>query len=329
MKVRLKDIADATGFSMMTVSLALNPRKSGTRISEQTREKIVKVARAMRYSPNMSARILSGGRSNVVGVMFNSNKDCFYSELQLYIDAGLRKMGYIGFYTFWGGLDEFNNSLEAMKQFNVCGILSGHDGPGTYPQVPVLCYGIRHEEIESIYPSEKELIRCAVEYAINQGYSRLGFVGQRKAGKRWEAFHSELQDRDLDVCFSYLSGSDESAKAGVAEFLRSDSKCEVLIFCNDHKAMEWMAELQSCGIRIPEDLKVIGINNVSSCVNVTPRLTSVDFGLETLGDLLVERLLRRCNIPELPREDIKLPVQIVERDSCPVNRAVIINSRIG
>ena len=114
MKVRLKDIADVTGFSLMTVSLALNPRKSGSRISDETRKKIIQVAREMNYTPNMSARILSGGRSNVVGVMFNANVDGFYSELQLRIDKALGERGYTGLYTFWRGYDEFDRALEEL-----------------------------------------------------------------------------------------------------------------------------------------------------------------------------------------------------------------------
>lgn len=329
MKVRLKDIADVTGFSLMTVSLALNPRKSGSRISDETRKKIIQVAREMNYTPNMSARILSGGRSNVVGVMFNANVDGFYSELQLRIDKALGERGYTGLYTFWRGYDEFDRALEVMRQFNVCGILTGHDGKASFPKVPVLCYGVRHDDFESIYPCENEMIRCAVEYAVDQGYSRIGFVGQQNVGKRDCAFKSELKMRGLEEAFFSLEKRDENVSDGVTAFLKSGSNCEVLIFCNDQKAMEWMAELQSRGIRIPEDVKVIGINNVKACQNVTPRLTSVDFGLEKLGDILVKRLFCKCNTTGSPREDIKLAVRIVERDSCPPKNSVAVRSNIG
>ena len=329
MKVRLKDIAEVTGFSLMTVSLALNPRKGGSRISDETREKIIRVARKMNYTPNMSARILSGGRSNVVGVMFNANMDGFYSELQLRIDKALRERGYSGLYTFWRSYDEFERALDVMRQFNVCGILTGHDGKAVFPKVPVLCYGVRHDEFESIYPCENEMIRCAVGYAVEQGYSRLGFVGRKNVGKRDRAFKAELKMRGLEEAFFYLEERDENVADGVSAFIDSGAKCEVLIFCNDQKAMEWMAELQSRGIRIPEDIKVIGINNVSACQNVTPRLTSVDFGLENLGDMLVQRLFCKCNTAELPREDAKLAVKMVERDSCPPKNSVAVRSNIG
>lgn len=324
MKVRLKDIADVTGFSLMTVSLALNPRKSGSRISEETRKKIIQVARKMNYTPNMSARILSGGRSNVVGVMFNANADGFYSELQLRIDKALGEKGYTGLYTFWHDYDEFERALAVMRQFNVCGILTGHDGKADFPKVPVLCYGVRHDDFESIYPCENEMLSCAVNYAVAQGYSRIGFVGQQRAVKRYRAFKNELQMRGLEESFVHLADRDENISAGVTAFLDSGTDCEVLIFCNDQKAMEWMAELQSRGVRIPEDIKVIGINNVSACQNITPRLTSVDFGIENIGDILVERLCSKCNMSDLPREDIKLEVKIVERASCPPKNFVLV-----
>ena len=91
--------------------------------------KIEAAAQKMNYRPNMSARILSGGKSKVIGVMFNIVRDGFFTDLVQTIDRALRRHGYTGFYTFWGSVEEFQRSLEAMHQYNVAGILTGHDIP--------------------------------------------------------------------------------------------------------------------------------------------------------------------------------------------------------
>lgn len=317
MSVRLVDIAKATGFSLMTVSLVLNPRKGECRISKKTQEKIKKVAKEMNYTPNMTARILSGAKSNVVGVMFCADNDYFYADLQLRIDDALRSRGYTGFYTFWKSLDEFDRSLSAMKQFNVCGILTGHDLDVKFPDVPVICYGFLHQKFESVYPSQQEMMHCAVEYALKQGYTKIGFVGRIELKSRVAAFNDEVTSLGGTVSFCKLFARNESPQEGVDEFLKQNTDTEVLIFGNDQVAMEWMAELQSRNIRIPQDIKVIGVNNVNYCTNVTPRLTSVDFSLSSLGDLLVDRLIKHIEEPDSIRENIKLPITIVERDSCP------------
>ena len=329
MNTRLKDIAEATGYSLMTVSLALNPRKSGTRISNTTRKKIEAAAQKMNYRPNMSARILSGGKSKVIGVMFNIVRDGFFTDLVQTIDRALRRHGYTGFYTFWGSVEEFQRSLEAMHQYNVAGILTGHDIPADYPDVPVICYGLRHTVYESVYPRETDLAACSVRYALRQGYRKLGFVGSINNIPRGVAVRNMLREQGLETVFFYSAKRNAPPDAGVDGLLKNPAGLpEVLIFGNDQCAVEWMAEIQSRGIRLPDDMKVIGINNSSICSNVSPRLTSVDFQLDRLGDLLVGRLLRHCDDPGLPREDVILPVRIEERNSCPAVSNVSIHHKI-
>lgn len=329
MNTRLKDIAEATGYSLMTVSLALNPRKSGTRISEATRKKIEAAARKMNYRPNMTARILSGGKSQVIGVMFNIVRDGFFTDLVQSIDSALRQNGYTGFYTFWGNEEEFQRSLEAMHQYKVAGILTGHDIPADYPDVPVICYGVCHKDYESVYPREADLAACSVQYALRHGYRKLGFVGSINNIPRGRAVRNMLREHRLEMVFFYSAKRNAPPDAGVDQLLKNPAGLpEVLIFGNDQCAVEWMAEIQSRGIRLPDDMKVIGINNSSICDNVSPRLTSVDFQLGRLGDLLVGRLLRHCDDPGLPREDVILPVRIEERNSCPAVSNVSIHHKI-
>jgi LacI family transcriptional regulator len=320
MSVRLIDIANATGFSLMTVSLVLNPRKGECRISKKTQEKIKKVAKEMNYTPNMPARILSGASSNVVGVMFNSVKNCFYSELQRRIDIALRKHGLVGFYTFWGNQNEFEKSLEAMKQFNVCGILTGHDLQANYPEVPIICYGTLNKELDSIYPNEEDMMSTAVNYALKQGYSKIGFAGLIELSHRAKAFEEVLHKAKLSPSCKIIIPKDSLVKENVDQFLAKYSDTEVLIFGSDQTAIEWMAELQSRGIKLPQDLKIISVNNTEDCENIYPRLTSVDFQLSSLGDILVEKLLNKLNTPSNTREDFSLPTRIVERASCPAKK---------
>ncbi len=320
-KTRLKDIAEATGYSLMTVSLALNPRPNGIQVAEATRKKIEEVARKMNYTPNMTARTLSGGRSNVVGVMFNSVRDSFFSELLLQIESALHSRGYTGFYTFWGSQEEFERSLRLMHQYNVCGILTGHDAEADYPDVPVICYGSSHRTIESIYPPEAGMIKTAVEYAVKQGYTKLGYAGFSNTKKRAEAFRDELAQRGLTPVFiSDTTTYREPHLEEIDRLMANPRRPEVMIFSNDQIAVEWIAELQSRGWSLPQDMCCISINNLTQCMNVTPRLTSVDFRFHQLGNLLLERLLRRCENPDLPREDIVLPLSIAERNSCPKSR---------
>lgn len=315
----IRDIAKATGFSVMTVSLSLNPRKSSVRVSEETQTLVKACAKRLGYRPNIVARGLGGGRTNIVGVMFCGSTDEFYTELLGYIDCELHRVGLSGFYTYWRNAQEFEVSLEAMRQYNVCGILTGHDLPAHYNSgVPVLCYGSRHEVFDSIYPDIRGFIMCAVDYALRRGYRRIGYIGKEKLVRSKEFINiMNAQGLQPDCCFL----SDQSDGYGFTfarELLQRETLPEVVICDKDHTAFEAMAELQSHGLRIPNDLSFIGINNVRFCEMTTPRLTSIDLQIPDLARKLVSRLVSMIDHPNTARLDEVFKVGIVERDSCPV-----------
>ena len=317
MSVSIKDIAKATGYSPMTVSLSLNPRKSSVRVSKETQAKIQAYARKLGYKPDALARSLKMGSSNVVGVMFCTSGDEFYWELQTCIDRELRAHGLLGFYTYWGTLEEFDASLEAMRQYRVCGILTGHDLPADYNRgVPALCYGTRNDFLESIYPDEFGLVECAVRHAVSRGYQRIGYLGYDYI-ERSRFFPEAVRAHGLEPACCHLGPAQSNLGALGAERLLNTPLPEVLICDRDHTAFQVMSELQSHGVAVPKDIAVIGINNTRFCEMTTPRLTTVDLRIPALASKLVNRLIYLCDHPGTPRQDEKFECAIIERDSCP------------
>jgi DNA-binding LacI/PurR family transcriptional regulator len=320
-KVRIQDIADATNYSLMTVSVALNPRPSVVKISDSTREKIQKTARKMGYYPNMNARILGGCKSNVIGVMIPSLRDNFYSELLMRIDTSLHANKLTGLYTFWSSYEEFEQSLSALKNFGVRGVITMHDLPAEYPpDVPVICYGIRHQDYESIYPDMRQGINLGVNHLVELGHRNLGFIGSMECKNREIYFKDALDKRQLPVnpdwIISIGKGADHGC-AGIRKILASCSRLpDALICSSDERAFSTMVELQNNGIVIPRNISIIGINNLSRCEDNYPSLTSLDFHLSELGNLLVERLLELSSNPELPRQDTVLDCSLKIRNSC-------------
>ena len=317
MSVSIKDIAKATGYSLMTVSLSLNPRRSSVRVSQETQARIRECARRLGYKPDALARSLKMGSSNVVGVMFSISDDEFYWDLQTCIDRELRAHGLLGFYTYWGSLAEFDASLEAMRQYRVCGILTGHDLPADYNSgVPALCYGTRNDLLESIYPDEFGLVECAVRHAVSRGYRRIGYLGYDYIG-RSRYFPEAVRAHGLEPVCWHLGPAQSNLGALGAERLLSAPLPEVLICDRDHTAFQIMAELQSRGVFVPKDIAVIGINNTRFSEMTTPRLTTVDLKIPVLASNLLKRLIYLCDHPGTPRQDEKFECSIIERDSCP------------
>lgn len=316
--ITIRDIAKATGFSIMTVSLSLNPRASSVRVSDETRNTIVSCAKRLGYKPNIVARGLGGGRTNIVGVMFCGSTDEFYSELLSCIDIELHRFGLSGFYTYWRNAHEFDLSLEAMRQYKVCGILTGHNLPALYNSgVPVLCYGSKHELFESVYPNIHRIAQCAVDYASQRGYSRIGYIGKEQL-LRSKEFVNVMNAHGLSPDYYFLSKrQDGYGFTAARELLKRDTLPEVIICDRDHTAFEVMSELQSRGLQIPKDVSFIGVNNVSFCEITTPRLTSVDLRISDLAKKLVSRLLHLIEHPNEKRRDEIFDVDIAERDSCP------------
>jgi len=331
-KATIKDIAQAAGVSPMTVSNVINGRKA--KATPETVKKIRSAIAELNYTPNMSARSLVSKTSKLVGVIipFTENQNQllldnpFYAEMISGIESALRANGY---YMMLSGTDEANVNLDPLSHWNVDAlILLGVYREGFYEHLKTLdlptllvdsyitdshFYHLRLDDELAAYKASKYLLlKNHKRIALVTGVIRAnGVIERRLAGYRRALFEAGVEF-DPKLVFSG-SVSFGWGSAAADEIIK---KPEITAaFCTaDLIAAGLMAGLHKNGRRIPQDISVIGFDNLSISKMIYPALTTINQEIlkkgELAGDLIAAILAKK----QTQRQTLT-DVRIIERNS--------------
>jgi DNA-binding LacI/PurR family transcriptional regulator len=330
-RATIKDIALAARVSPMTVSNVIHGRAA--KASAETVERINEAIRTLGYTPNMSARSLVSNTSRMVGVIIpfteSQNKllldNPFYAEMISGIESTLRADGY---YMMLSGVGEADARLDALTNWNVDAlIVLGVYREPLYDQIrslglPTLLvdsyiddphfYRLGIDDEAAAYAATRHLIdRGHREIALVTGVIRTeGVVERRHAGYRRaleEAGIAFSAKRVLDGSVSFdwgVAAAEPIAAAGITA-----------AFCTaDLIAAGLMAGLHRLGKRVPEEVSIVGFDNLSISRMVYPALTTVDQDILGKGRLAA-RLITDILGKRAVERRTTVPVEIVMRDS--------------
>jgi DNA-binding LacI/PurR family transcriptional regulator len=330
-RATIKDIALAAKVSPMTVSNVINGRPA--KASAVTISRINEAIRTLGYKPNMSARALVSNSSKMVGVIipFTENQNNllldnpFYAEMVSGIESTLRASGY---YMMLSGISEADTRLDALTHWNVDAlIVLGVYREGLYEQLrrldlPTLLIDsyIDDPHFYRLGVDDEAAAYAATRYLIGKGHRAIALVtGVIRADGVVERRHAGYR-RALEECgigfdparvfagsvtFDWgAAAADGIAAAGITA-----------AFCTaDLIAAGLLAGLHRLGKRIPEDVSVIGFDNLSVSRMVYPALTTVDQAILKKGQLAGKLIADILGKRDASRETT-MPVEIVERDS--------------
>lgn len=339
-RTTIKDIAQAANVSPMTVSNVINGRKS--KASQETVEKIHRVIEELNYTPNLSARSLVSKTSKLVGVIipFTENQNQllldnpFYAEMISGIESALRANGY---YMMLSGLDKANASLDTLSQWNVDALillgiykegLSDHLKSLKLPTLLVDSY-IQDEHFYHLRLDDERAAFTATEYLISKGHRKVamvtgviranGVIEKRLAGYK-RALREAQIEFDPSLVFSGSVSFDWGSQAAVE--IAKDSRITAAFCTADLIAAGLLAGLHKKGKRIPQDISVMGFDNLSISEMVYPALTTIDqaiLGKGVLAGNLITSILANKN----PQRETFTDISIIERDSvAPVGKRV-------
>lgn len=312
-KVTLSDVAGAVGVSRALVGKVLGGGNSNIRVSEETARMIREAAERLHYQPNLSARMLTGQSSHLIGILIDAQPPPVTFRTLAFIDKYAAANGYrllIG--EAHNSIDSLYHHYSNFMQYNVDGVIClAHDYPGqeeklqelfrdaeniVFVEKPVLpnacCVEIDRaaavEELTSLLLRTRKRIGIIMEdpsyHSIRQrkeGYCR----AMRKAGleKLWIHF---LPDEQV--------GLEELMHRAITEFVLPE-QLEALIAPNDLAASYLMRELMRRGLRIPDDIAVAGFDNEPFSGSLYPSLTTIDDNNEEIGKYAFDLLLEQLN----------------------------------
>lgn len=331
-RTTIKDIALAANVSPMTVSNVINGRAA--KASAETIERINKAIARLGYTPNLSARALVSNASRMVGVLipFTENQNAllldnpFYAEIVSGIETALRAEGY---YMMLSGVGERGAKLDALTSWNMDGlIVLGVYKEALYEQLkardlPTLLIDsyIDDDHFYRLGIDDEQAAFEATSHLIAEGHRNIavvtgvirtdGVVERRVAGYR-RALEAGRIPYDKKLVFSGSVTFDWGSEA--ASGIAANAKITAAFCTADLIAAGLLAGLHKLGKRIPDDVSVMGFDNLSISTMVYPALTTVDQSIAEKGRLAGNLIASILNKRATPRETF-VPTTIVRRDS--------------
>jgi DNA-binding LacI/PurR family transcriptional regulator len=305
-RVTLRMLADHLGLSPASISLVLNQAPAAEAIPKPTQERILAAARRFHYRPNTLAKSLRRQRSFTIGVMVPEISDGYASMVMSGIEDQLLQEGYLYFVASHRHkpdlIDEYPKLLLARAVDGLIAVDTPCDRPLPVPVVAVS--GHRHTEgVTNIVLNHERAAFVALEHLASLGHKRIAFIkGQAFSSDtavRWRAIRAGAQRIGLTVdtaLVTQLEGDDPSPDLGyhtTRRLLEAGRVFTALFAFNDISAIGAIRALREAGRRVPEDVSVVGFDDIQSAEFQNPGLTTVRQPLRRMGELAAENLLKR------------------------------------
>ena len=330
----IRDVARVAGVSVATVSRVLN---DNVRVSAETRARVKDTAIRLDYSPNEAARSLITSRTHALGVLLPDLYGEFFSEVLRGIDLRARRDGlHLLVSSSHADGDDLVGALRAMRGRIEGLIVMAPDvdtsvlvkaaGPG-FPLV-LLDPGVRAIGCDSISIDNVGGAVAGVTHLLDLGHRRIAVISgplqNADARQRLEGWRKALAGRGLTPDPAFVTAGDftePSGYAAVARLLALRPRPTAIFVANDYMAIGAISALVQAGLRVPEDMAIVGFDDIAMARYLNPPLTTVHVDLLDLGARAVQRLVDGKNGATSKRRHQVTPATLVIRRSCGSERA--------
>jgi LacI family repressor for deo operon, udp, cdd, tsx, nupC, and nupG len=323
----IHDVAARAGVSTATVSRSLATPEL---VSDEARARVLAAIKATGYTPNMAARNLRARRSMMVLVVVPNIANAFFAEVLRGIDDELVEHGYG---IIIGNLDNRPErearyvDLVFAGQVDAVLLMSGRIPSGggrlmSEAGVPMatICVDIGGS-FPSVMVDDQKSSRRVVEHLVSLGHRSFGYVsgplGNRNEIGRREGFASGLAAAGFDPGEAlYLQGNFmiEAGVRAAHEFLAAPKRPTAVYVASDSMAISFMKTVMEAGVRVPDDLSVVGFDGIEFAEFVTPTLTTVQQPRHEIGRNGARTLIEALNKGTRPKS-VKLDAPLIVRDS--------------
>jgi len=335
-KVNIKDIARIAKVSHTTVSRALNDK---SRIRKETKEKILKIAKELGYRPDFIARSLVMKRTKTLGLVITNIANPFYTELAQGIEKTATKLGYsIIFCSTQSDISTEKQYIEMLRSKGVDGIVfsSAHmEDPNIVAlaeeEFPIILVNRR-----TYHPVVKEKVDyvgvdnilggfLAVEHLIRLGHKRIGVIGgsaESSVGReRLEGGKKALETYGLEQRGDFFLEGNFLKKSGyqrAKQFLKMAEMPTAIFATNDYMALGVYQAILEEGLRIPEDVALIGFNDIEFSSMRGIELTTIGKKKFEMGAIAVEILVEKIEKGDdrQSAKEIFLMPELIIRKTC-------------
>ncbi len=330
-KVTLKQISEMTGYSQATVSNALNRKKE---INEATAKQILQAARQLGYSYSVPSKKMN----RILLVMYRKSGQILIESplilalIESVVEEARKNQIETNIYNLKMGDPDYEAKLENLMSEKKSGIillateLEWRDmEPFRKLDVPfvVVDAWFREGDFTTVIMDNRSSFARAVDYLAEKGHERIGFIGSaisiRNFREREQEFRNAMREYGLRVeekYTVYLQPTMTGAQETMREYLQTGPEVPTAyVVVNDIIALGAMKALKDQGYRVPEDVSMIGFDNMPFGEIFSPALTTFDVRKEEIGRVATQLLLEQNRTGKRIHQRIEVLTELVERDS--------------
>lgn len=332
-KTTIKDIANALQITPSAVSRALH---NHPRISDKTKKAVKLKAKELGYQPNHLASALRSGKSNLVGIIVPRTNSYFFSSVVENIEEELNKEGYNVIITQSNeSYQKECRNIEALLQTQVDGIIASlanetvdfeHYERIKQKGIPLILYDRGENDIGVDYVGidDYQSSHIVVDHLIEQGCERIahiaGFSHTRIYKNRIRGYIDALLKHNIPIVESLILESSltlEEGRKKTEELLKLPKWPDAIFASGDYAALGALQVLQEHGIKVPDEIALVGFSNEPFTKLISPTISTVHQHNHKIGKLVAQQFLKRVNDPNWKPvlHKIILDAELIVRES--------------
>ncbi|RKD27565.1 transcriptional regulator, LacI family [Caminicella sporogenes DSM 14501] len=331
MAVTIKDVARKANVSISTVSRVINDSKP---VSDEIRQRVLKVIEELGYTPNPVARSLVMKKSQLIGVIVPNISNYFIGEML----NGVEEIGKMYNYDIllcnsYGELEQELKYLSLLKSKQVEGIIfmtwnlkKEHKEFLEKIDIPVVMINRNTSDINipSVCIDHFGAAYEMTNYLINKGHKKIALIrtgiGNDAFGvDQYKGYTKALKEHNIEIDESLIKNGDfklEKAYDSVVEMIKNNNLPTAIFATSDYMAIGAMNALIDNGFKVPDDVSVVGFNDIKLASMYRPKLTTIKQPIYDIGAVAIRIIIKKIKGEEEDKTLFVLPHELIERDSC-------------
>ncbi len=331
MAITIRDISQAAGVSVASVSKVLNGDYS--KVSQATRDRVLRIADEMDYRPNQMARNLVKRKSTLIGLLIPDISNPYYAEMCRGVTDESVRFGYSALIANTDDIvQREQNEIRTMSEYNVAGVILVGDSPTAKDNIALLRrYRMPYTSVDNfsegmeycVYVDDFTGSYRAIEYLIGRGHTRIAYISgmtpeARENDRRLLGYYAAMKDHGLEVDESLVENGAFNTDTGYRKTLQLLNRrlpFSAIACGNDLIALGAYSALRERRVQVPHDISLVGFDDVYLSTIMEPRMTTVRQPAYEMGVCAASMLIGRIEKKSGQSKIIRFEPSLVERDT--------------